>query len=172
MVHMIRNSVDHGFDTAEERASKHKPGRPRLRLGAYQRPHQLSFEIEDDGRGIDWHAVRQSAARHGIRAETEGELTAALFASGVTSRDAVTQTSGRGVGLAGVYARVRALDGSISVTSQRGTGTCWVLSFPLSSLARAEGLEPVVDDWTRSGVIARDGGGGGCSGEREGHGTG
>jgi HPt (histidine-containing phosphotransfer) domain-containing protein/glucose-6-phosphate-specific signal transduction histidine kinase len=140
MVHMIRNSVDHGFDTAEERASRHKPARPRLRLGAYQRAHQLSFEIEDDGRGINWHAVRQSAARQGIRAETEGELTAALFTAGVTSRDAVTETSGRGVGLAGVYSRVRALDGDISVTSQAGTGTCWVLSFPLSSLARAEGI--------------------------------
>jgi two-component system chemotaxis sensor kinase CheA len=172
MVHMIRNSVDHGFETVEERASRQKPRRPRLRLGAYQRARRLEIEIEDDGRGIDWHAVRQSAARHGIRAETEAELTAALFASGITSRDAVTETSGRGVGLAGVYARVRALDGSISVTSQPGSGTCWVLSFPLSSLSRAERMEAGVDDGTRSGVIAREGGGHGCSGESEGQGAG
>jgi glucose-6-phosphate-specific signal transduction histidine kinase/HPt (histidine-containing phosphotransfer) domain-containing protein len=151
MVHMIRNSVDHGFDTAEERASRQKPRRPRLRLGAYQRARRLEFEIEDDGRGIDWHAVRQSAARHGIVAETESELTAALFASGVTSREAVTETSGRGVGLAGVYARVRALGGSISVTSERGIRTRWVLSFPLSALGRAEGMEASVADGERSG---------------------
>jgi chemotaxis protein histidine kinase CheA len=136
---MIRNSVDHGFDSAEERALSHKPARPRLRLSAYQREQQLSFEIEDDGRGIDWHAVRQSAARHGILATTQAELTAALFAAGVTSRDTVTDTSGRGVGLAGVYARVQALHGSISVTSQRGTGTCWVLAFPSSALSWGEG---------------------------------
>jgi chemosensory pili system protein ChpA (sensor histidine kinase/response regulator) len=65
-----------------------------------------------------------------MRADTEAELTAALFAVGVTSRQHVSETSGRGVGMAALYARVRELGGNISLNSRAGLGTCWTLSFP------------------------------------------
>lgn len=128
--HLVRNAVDHGFETPEQRAQAGKSSQPHLRLSGELRGRQLEIEIEDDGRGIDWQAVRRSAAKQGIRAETEAELTAALFAVGVTSREQVTETSGRGVGMAGLHARVRELGGTIAVRSRAGLGTCWRLSFP------------------------------------------
>jgi len=132
--HLVRNAVDHGFETAEERAAAGKPSRPRLRLWSSLESGKLTIQIQDDGRGIDWQAVARSAAKHGLRAETEAELTAALFTAGVTSREQVSDTSGRGIGMAAVYARVRELGGSIGVTSQAGHGTCWTLSFPFAEL--------------------------------------
>jgi HPt (histidine-containing phosphotransfer) domain-containing protein/glucose-6-phosphate-specific signal transduction histidine kinase len=128
--HLVRNAVDHGFETPEQRAQAGKSLQPRLRLSGERRGGELEIEIEDDGRGIDWQAVRRSAAKQGIRAESEAELTAALFAVGVTSREQVTETSGRGVGMAGLQARVRQLGGTIAVRSRAGLGTCWTLSFP------------------------------------------
>lgn len=128
--HLVRNAVDHGFESPEERARSGKPPRPQLRLSGAVRDGELELEIEDDGAGIDWQAVRRSAAKHGMRAETEAELTAALFAVGVTSRQHVSETSGRGVGMAALYARVRELGGNISLNSRAGLGTRWTLSFP------------------------------------------
>jgi len=135
LVHLVRNAVDHGFETPEQRAASGKPPRPRLRLSGSLNGGDLLIEIEDDGRGIDWQAIQRSAARHGLRAETEAELTAALFATGVSSRERVSDTSGRGVGMAAVYARVQELQGSITVTSRPGLGTCWRLSLPFSPSA-------------------------------------
>jgi two-component system, chemotaxis family, sensor kinase CheA len=140
MVHVVRNAVDHGFETSQERAAAGKPLRPRLRFGARLGPEELVIEIEDDGRGIDWHAVRQSAAQHGLMAQSERDLTAALFAPGVTSRSSVSSTSGRGVGLAAVFARVQEIGGRVGVTSRPGAGTCWRFVFPVSSLSPSEGL--------------------------------
>ena len=154
MVHLIGNSVDHGFESAEERLAAGKPSQPGLRLGAYLREHELAIEIEDDGRGIDWQAVRRSAVGRGLPAETERDLTAALFAPGVTSRDQVTSTSGRGVGLAAVDARVQALGGRITVTSRPGAGTCWKLSFPLSSLSPYEVAEATFQQQVHAGTAA------------------
>jgi HPt (histidine-containing phosphotransfer) domain-containing protein len=131
--HVVRNAVDHGFESPEQRALAGKREQPRLRLSGELQGGRLEIEIEDDGNGIDWQAVRRSAEKHGLRAETEAELTAALFAVGVTSREQVSETSGRGVGMAGLYARVRELGGNISVRSRAGLGTCWTLSFPFSS---------------------------------------
>jgi two-component system chemotaxis sensor kinase CheA len=130
LVHLVRNAVDHGFEAAEQRAASGKPSQPRLTLKSSLQNGQLTIEIEDDGRGIDWRAVARSAAKQGIVAETEAELTAALFADGVSTSERVSDTSGRGVGMAAVQARVRELGGNIRVASRAGLGTCWTLSFP------------------------------------------
>jgi HPt (histidine-containing phosphotransfer) domain-containing protein len=134
--HLVRNAVDHGFESPEQRARAGKPAQPRLRLAGTLQGAKLTIQIEDDGCGIDWQAVRRSAAKQGIRAETEAELTAALFAVGVTSREHVTDTSGRGVGMAGVYARVRELGGNITLHTRAGLGSCWTLCFPFPSPSR------------------------------------
>jgi HPt (histidine-containing phosphotransfer) domain-containing protein/HAMP domain-containing protein len=151
MVHVVRNAVDHGFETTEERAAAGKPPRPHLRLGAYLRESELAIEIEDDGRGIDWQAVQQSAAKHGLLAESERDLTAALFTAGVSTKDTVTGTSGRGVGLAAVYARVQELKGRVAVNSRPGAGTCWRFCFPLSSLSQYEGNEASLEEHVLTG---------------------
>jgi two-component system chemotaxis sensor kinase CheA len=154
LVHVIRNAVDHGFETPEERIRVGKPANPRLRLGGYIRDNELLIEIEDDGRGIDWQAVQHSATEHGIIAQSERDLTAALFAPGVTSRMAVTSTSGRGVGLAAVYARVQQLKGRVTVTTKPRTGTCWRFSFPLSSLSQYEGAEASLEEHALGSALA------------------
>jgi two-component system chemotaxis sensor kinase CheA len=152
MVHVVRNAVDHGFETAEERTVAGKSVRPRLRLAARTTDQELVIEIEDDGRGIDWHAVQESAERQGIMAESERDLTAALFAPGVTSRDKITGTSGRGVGLAAVLARVQELKGRVNVNSRPGAGTSWKFCFPLSSLSPYEGAEVSLEEHVLSGT--------------------
>ncbi|HXU82767.1 MAG TPA: ATP-binding protein [Polyangia bacterium] len=146
MVHVVRNAVDHGFESAEERRAAGKPPRPRLRLGAYLRETEFAIELEDDGRGIDWAAVRAAAASRGIVAETEAQLADALFANGFTTRNEISSTSGRGVGLSAVYARVQEFQGHVLVQSRPGVGTCMRFSFPLSSLGPLEGNEALREE--------------------------
>ena len=140
LIHLIRNAVDHGLEPLGERRAFGKSDRPRLRLGAYLRSEGFVVEVEDDGRGIDWEAVRRSARKRGAPADGEEQLLAALFAGGISTRADVTATSGRGVGMAALYRRVQDLEGTIAVSSHAGVGTCWRLCFPASSLAPHEGL--------------------------------
>lgn len=137
MAHVIRNAVDHGFETQEERRAAGKPAGPRLHLAARLGEGDFTIEIEDDGRGIDWAAIERAAAARGLPAGSENERLAALLSDGVSTRDAVTSTSGRGVGMAAVQARVREFQGTMAVSSTPGAGTRWRFSFPLSAVRRA-----------------------------------
>jgi two-component system chemotaxis sensor kinase CheA len=136
LVHVVRNAVDHGWESPAERRAAGKPSQPKLRLGAYMRANDLTIELEDDGRGIDWDAIRRAAVERGLPVRTESDLTAALLSAGVSGRDEVGPLSGRGVGMSAVHARVEEFAGRIEVISRRGEGTCWRLSFPPSSLMR------------------------------------
>ncbi len=131
LVHVIRNAVDHGLERAEDRTATQKPARPRLRLATKAAGDHLVIEIEDDGRGIDWDAVRRAASAKGLPSETTDDLTNALLCASVTTRDVVTTTSGRGVGLAAVRDRVDALGGRIKVATAPGQGTLFQLTFPI-----------------------------------------
>jgi two-component system chemotaxis sensor kinase CheA len=131
LVHLIRNAVDHGLETAEERASAGKPVRAMLRLEARRRDGGLRLEIEDDGRGIDWEALRRLCRKRGLPNETRAELFEVLLRPDVSSREQVTETSGRGVGLAAVAASVSELGGTLAVESEPGRGTLWILQLPV-----------------------------------------
>jgi two-component system chemotaxis sensor kinase CheA len=133
LVHVIRNAVDHGLESAEDRSAAQKSPRPRLRLATKAAGDHLVIEIEDDGRGIDWEAVKRVASAKGLPCETLEDLTNTLFCSSVTTRDVVTTTSGRGVGLAAVRQRVDALGGDIKLATAAGQGTLFHLTFPLDS---------------------------------------
>jgi chemotaxis protein histidine kinase CheA len=135
-VHVVRNAVDHGWESPEERRAAGKSSQPKLRLGAYMQAQDLTIELEDDGRGIDWDAIRRAADERGMPARTQSDLTAALLSVGVSGREEVGPLSGRGVGMSAVQARVEQFAGRIEVSSRRGEGTCWRLSFPASSLMR------------------------------------
>jgi HPt (histidine-containing phosphotransfer) domain-containing protein len=152
MVHLINNAVDHGLETPPEREAAGKWTRPRLRLSVQLRPQELVIEVEDDGRGIDWNAIKRAATPLGLPTETSSDLVTALLAPGVSSRAEVTLTSGRGVGMSAVQARVRERGGTLSVTSRPGQGTCWHLSFPLSKLERHEGSDALREQRARKAV--------------------
>jgi HPt (histidine-containing phosphotransfer) domain-containing protein len=139
MAHVVNNAVDHGIEDPVERRAARKAAAGRLRLAAQIREGDLVIELEDDGRGIDWEAIRASAARMGLPSETPQDLTAALLAPGLTTRQEVSLVSGRGLGMSAVYTRTRELNGRIDVSAAPGDGTCWRLSFPVSTLARHEG---------------------------------
>jgi len=141
LTHLVRNAIDHGIETTDERRSLGKPA-PRLRLGAQVLHGTLRLEIEDDGRGIDWAAIKCAALSRGLPAATEADLVAALLSPGFSTRREVTATSGRGMGLSAVLVRTRELGGTIHAESQRHRGTRWSLSFPVSSSAGAEAMAP------------------------------
>ncbi|HSO32916.1 MAG TPA: ATP-binding protein [Labilithrix sp.] len=132
LVHVVRNAVDHGIESHDERVALGKPP-PRLTLGANVASDQLVVEVADDGRGIDWSRVREKAAARGMPAETGDHLLSALLDPGFTTRDQVTTLSGRGVGMAAVDEEIRRLGGSLAVESERGRGTTWRFTFPLRS---------------------------------------
>ena len=130
MVHAVRNAVDHGLDGAQARAAAGKPARARLELTATRAGGQLAISISDDGAGIDWAEVRARAEARGLAAGSQVDLEQALFADGFSTREAVTQTSGRGVGLTALRAAVEQLGGHIELDSGAGRGTTLRCRFP------------------------------------------
>jgi HPt (histidine-containing phosphotransfer) domain-containing protein len=134
-VHAIRNAVDHGLESPAERTALGK-GPGTLRLRAFFNGARFAIELSDDGRGINWDKVRDKARAAGLPSETHEELLAALLTDGVTTRDAVSDVSGRGVGMGALTAACAAMDGQVSVESIAGRGTTWRFEFP-SHVAKA-----------------------------------
>jgi chemotaxis protein histidine kinase CheA len=139
MLHMVRNAVDHGIEGPDERTAAGKPERGRLALRASQRGSEIAIQICDDGRGLDSAAIRAKAADRGLvpavraAALTDAEAFQFIFAPGFSTAAAVTETSGRGVGLDVVLTTVRRLNGDIAIDSGRGKGTIFTLTLPVSA---------------------------------------
>ncbi len=132
LVHVVRNAVDHGIESPDERSARGKPREGLLSLRASSEKNELCIEIADDGAGIDWEAIRRAAKECGLAHRTQAELLNALCRDGVTTRSEVTSVSGRGVGMAAVLSRVRAMHGVLEVESKLGRGTTWIIRFPAS----------------------------------------
>src|ERR1035438_10475972 len=98
-VHVLRNIMDHGIETAEERAAAGKPEAGTVTLRSVATGDQFRIEFSDDGRGIDWGKIASKALEAGLPAERHADLERALFAPGISTAAAVTDLSGRGVGL-------------------------------------------------------------------------
>jgi len=142
--HLLRNALDHGIETVEERQRAGKPGQATLRLSAVHSAGMLSIHVEDDGRGIDLDKLRKSIVSKGMVNEnmaaelTETELLEFLFLPGFSTRDEVTEISGRGVGLDVVHSTVQQMRGVVRATSTAGAGTRFHLQLPLTlSIIRA-----------------------------------
>ncbi|HWA76706.1 MAG TPA: ATP-binding protein [Polyangiaceae bacterium] len=129
-IHVIRNSVDHGLETPEERARSGKAARATLWLRTSLNERQFSIEFADDGRGIDWARVAEKAKARGLAAATHSDLVEALFADGLSTREAVTEHSGRGVGLSAIRAACRKLGGKVEVESQPNKGSLFRFIWP------------------------------------------
>jgi len=129
LVHVIRNSVDHGIEAPGDRARAGKPRAGRVSIESRIDDGDFMVIVEDDGRGIDWEAIRVRARLHGLPATTDRDLEEALFTDGISTREAVTELSGRGVGLSAVRQVCRQLGGTIRVMSRRGLGTRFEFHF-------------------------------------------
>jgi two-component system chemotaxis sensor kinase CheA len=138
LMHMVRNSVDHGIELPHERQQAGKDSHGTLRLSATQRGDRVQITIEDDGRGLDVDAIRQTALRRNVltaeRAEQmdEAGLIELIFAPGFSTRTTVSEMSGRGVGMDVVREHVTRLGGDIGVRTTPGVGTCFTITVPLT----------------------------------------
>ncbi|MEI6986382.1 MAG: chemotaxis protein CheA [Rhodospirillaceae bacterium] len=143
MVHLIRNAMDHGLGTKEQRRAQGKPETGRLHLSAVHTGAQVHITIEDDGRGLDRAGIRAKAEEKGLlqanQEVADSELLGCIFQPGFSTAAAVTSLSGRGVGMDVVKRAIDALRGSIEVTSEPGHGTSIILKLPLT-LAIIDGL--------------------------------
>ena len=138
LLHMVRNSLDHGVETPEERAAWGKPGAATVKLLARHDRDQVVIEVIDDGRGIDPEVVKRKAYERGLLDEerlatiTDDEATMLVFAAGFSTAETVSDVSGRGVGMDVVRNAVEKAGGRIAMTSTKGSGTTFRLNLPLS----------------------------------------
>ncbi|TGK04838.1 chemotaxis protein CheA [Leptospira semungkisensis] len=136
LLHLIRNSVDHGIESPEERKRLGKSETGIVELNAYQGGSNIMVEIKDDGRGLDVDKIRKKAIDKGLVSETdaaalsENEVYQFIFAPGFSTAEKITDISGRGVGMSVVNSLIQEFKGKILIQSQKGSGTSFVLSFP------------------------------------------
>jgi HAMP domain-containing protein/HPt (histidine-containing phosphotransfer) domain-containing protein len=129
-VHAVRNAVDHGIESPEERRAAGKVAHGTLILRTLRRGADYVIEIGDDGRGMQWHAIAARARAAGLPAETRSDLEDALFHGGISTGEMVTTVSGRGIGMEALRAACVALGGRIEITTETGRGTTLRLSIP------------------------------------------
>jgi two-component system chemotaxis sensor kinase CheA len=143
LVHMVRNSMDHGLEPAEERETLGKPRTGVVRIAARHQAGQIAIEISDDGRGMRRERILEKAIERGMvqpgQGLTDAEVFQLIFRPGFSTASAVTDISGRGVGMDVVRRHVEKLRGRIEVDSVPGKGTSFLLKLPLT-LAIIEGL--------------------------------
>jgi two-component system, chemotaxis family, sensor kinase CheA len=143
MVHLIRNACDHGLEPEDERVAAGKPATGHVRLSAHQAGGEVLITIQDDGRGIDRERVRAKAEAQGLiqpgQQLSDSELLQMIFHPGFSTAAAVTNLSGRGVGMDVVKRTIESLRGAIDITSTPGEGSKVVLRIPLT-LAIIDGL--------------------------------
>jgi two-component system, chemotaxis family, sensor kinase CheA len=139
-VHAIRNAIDHGLESPEERVAVGKPQTAHLTFRASRRGDELAVEIEDDGRGIAWPQVAERARMRGMPFAEHADLVEALFHEGFTTRDTATEISGRGIGLSALRHACVSSGGGIAVTSRSGAGTTFAFRWP-NTAARPDILQ-------------------------------
>jgi two-component system chemotaxis sensor kinase CheA len=136
LLHMVRNAIDHGIELPEERIAAGKPATGRISLSAEKAGSRIRLRVREDGRGIDVERVRRKAVELGLLLEAVAEdlpeprVCELIFEPGMSTREAVTEVSGRGVGLDAVQRSVEALGGSIRVENDPAAGTTFELDLP------------------------------------------
>jgi chemotaxis protein histidine kinase CheA len=139
LLHMVRNSADHGIEVPVERQQAGKAEEAVIRIQAEQHGSRIVIKVSDDGKGIDSERVRRKAVERGLIKEEESlqlskdEILKFIFRAGFSTADVVTETSGRGVGMDVVRTNVMRLGGSIQLDSEVGRGTVFTMQMPLSA---------------------------------------
>lgn len=138
LMHLIRNAIDHGIESPEERVRLGKPEEGLVKLSAYHEGNNIYIEVEDDGAGIDIDKVKRRALERGLVTEeianrmSEEDIYNLLFIPGFSTSDKITDISGRGVGMDVVKRRVEELNGTIRIESKPGKGTKVIIRLPLT----------------------------------------
>jgi two-component system chemotaxis sensor kinase CheA len=157
LVHLIRNAIDHGLESARERRAVGKPEKGRISISASQEGSHIVIRVEDDGRGIDTARVLDKARRLGLVSGgdelSEGEILNLIFTPGFSIKDEISDVSGRGVGLDVVRTNLKRLNGLIDLSTVPGRGTRFTLQIPLT-LAIVQALLVRVDSETAAIPLA------------------
>lgn len=138
LLHLLRNSLDHGIESPEERVKKGKPEKGTVLLKAYHSGNHVFIEVEDDGGGINRKKVLEKALERGVITEREAEtledhqIDSLIFAAGFSTADTISDISGRGVGLDVVKNKLESLGGSVSINSTEGQGSLFSIQLPLT----------------------------------------
>jgi two-component system chemotaxis sensor kinase CheA len=139
LLHMVRNSADHGVEKPEDRRQAGKPDEAVIRIQAEQQGSRIMIRVIDDGKGIDPERVRRKAIERGLVKEEESlqmskeDILSYIFRPAFSTADVVTETSGRGVGMDVVRTSVMRLGGTIHLDSEVGRGTTFTMQMPLSA---------------------------------------
>ncbi|WP_111290950.1 chemotaxis protein CheA [Bacillus safensis] len=138
LLHLLRNSLDHGIESPEERVKKGKPEKGTVLLKSYHSGNHVFIEVEDDGGGINRKKVLEKALERGVITEREAEtledhqIDSLIFAAGFSTADTISDISGRGVGLDVVKNKLESLGGSVSINSTEGQGSLFSIQLPLT----------------------------------------
>ncbi len=136
LLHLLRNAVDHGMETPDERSAAGKPRTGRIQLSFARQGQQVVLRCQDDGRGLDLLAIQQRAVERGLleaeQALSDAEVARLILLPGFSTRHAVSEVSGRGIGLDVVRDWVSAMNGSIQIASKPGNGCAFELRFAAS----------------------------------------
>jgi two-component system chemotaxis sensor kinase CheA len=136
LMHIIRNSIDHGIETPAERERQGKDEKGVIRLSSRQKGNHVVIEVEDDGKGIDPDRIKQRALQTGHIRSAEGisdkEVFELLFLPGFSTMDQVSEISGRGVGMDVVRNNIASLSGIVEIESEKGRGTRVVITLPIT----------------------------------------
>ncbi|WP_372523564.1 Hpt domain-containing protein [Sulfuricaulis sp.] len=147
--HMIRNSIDHGIESEDVRRQKGKPPHGRINIASSQEGTEVIIRFSDDGMGLNIEAIRTKAIERGLMSAdanlTEEELIQFILMSGFSTAEKITHVSGRGVGMDVVHSEVKQLGGSMSVDTERGVGTTFIIRLPLT-LSITQALMAYVGD--------------------------
>ncbi len=143
LVHMMRNSVDHGIEPPDQRAAAGKPAQGTVTLRAYHAAGKVVIEVQDDGRGIDTDRILAKAVERGLvepgKELSQSEIYDLLFLPGLSTAEKVTDVSGRGVGMDVVKKNIESLRGRVEVSSAKGKGSTFTIRLPLT-LAIIDGM--------------------------------
>lgn len=138
LVHLLRNSLDHGVETPDVRLERGKPEQGTILLKAYHRGNEAVIEIKDDGNGINVEKIKNKIISQNVITEQEASMLSDeqiiqyIFSSGLSTADKITNLSGRGVGLDVVKTKIESLGGSVKVKTEVGRGTIFIIVLPLT----------------------------------------
>lgn len=138
LTHILRNSIDHGLETSEERIAKGKPERGKIEINIFQKGNQIVIEISDDGKGIDLDKLKAKAIEKGLISKedaakmTNEAITEIIFMPGFSTKEVATELSGRGVGMDVVKTNISQLNGYVEIITEKNMGTTFRICIPLT----------------------------------------